>query len=59
VATPTGVTVIGGFGTISAAAVAPSSTSAVPEPSGFVLFLAGLAPAAVWLRRKSRAVLSA
>jgi hypothetical protein len=53
----TGVTVSGGFGAIHGAAVQPQQGEpvAVPEPSGFMLFLVGLGvPAGALFRRRRK-----
>jgi hypothetical protein len=53
---PTGVSISGGFGQVLGAAVQPQQVApAVPEPSGFLLFLVGLGvPGGVWWLRRRR-----
>jgi hypothetical protein len=53
---PTGISVTGGFGQVLGAAAQPQQAPvAVPEPSGFMLFLVGLGiPGAALLHRRRR-----
>jgi hypothetical protein len=53
---PTGVSISGGFGQVLGAAAQPQEAPvAVPEPSGFMLFLVALGvPGAAWLLRRRK-----